>query len=132
MHTQVLKGVFEGRALEMIVSGEKTDDWREDSPYWDSRLQGREYDLIKCYHGNVFDDSLAWVLVEVLGAEKVEVHGGEFVAGPYSNGYKKIFTGDFVWRIRLGDVVEKVCVILLVRCHDTVRRRTRPSHTQRR
>jgi hypothetical protein len=69
-HAQVLKGVFDGRA---IVSGEKTDDWREESPYWDSRLQGREYDLAFDYHGNVFDDSLAWVLVEYLGAEKVEV-----------------------------------------------------------
>jgi hypothetical protein len=114
---KVLKGVFEGGAFDMIVSGEKKDDWREDSRYWDSRLEGRKYDFFKCYHGNVFDDDLAWVLVGFLGAEKVEVEGGEFVAGPYSNGYKKIIVGDFVWRIRLGSVVEKVCVFLFVLSH---------------
>ena len=114
---EVLKGVFEGGAFDMIGSGEKKDDWREDSTYWDSRLEGREYDFFKCYHGNVFDDDLAWVLVEFLGAEKVEVEGGEFVAGPYSNGYTKIIVGDFVWRIRLGSVVEKVCVFLFVLSH---------------
>ena len=92
----------------MIGCGEKKDEWRQDSKYWDIRLEGRQYDFVKCYHGNIFDDDMAWVLVQFLTAENVVVHGGRFVAGPYSNGYQKTFVGNSVWRIRLGGVVRQV------------------------
>lgn len=37
--------------FDKIASGEKVEDYREIKPYWDSRLFGREYDLVEIKNG---------------------------------------------------------------------------------
>ncbi len=37
--------------FDMIASGEKTEEYREIKPYWNTRLYGKEFDLVKFRNG---------------------------------------------------------------------------------
>lgn len=47
MRTLHLKGTY----FDQIKSGEKTSEYREVTPHWEKRLQGREYDQIVSTRG---------------------------------------------------------------------------------
>jgi len=37
--------------FDMIVSGEKREEYREIKPYWIKRLEGKHFDIIRAYNG---------------------------------------------------------------------------------
>lgn len=43
---RVLRLPIQKKWLDKIISGEKTSDYREIKPYWNNRLEGREYDEV--------------------------------------------------------------------------------------
>ena len=51
-----------------IASGEKTEEYREIKPYWETRLEGKEYDEI--YFKNGYTKTAPFMRVEWCGCKK--------------------------------------------------------------
>ena len=54
--------------FDMILSGEKKEEYREIKPYWDTRLQNKEYDVIIFRNGYASDAPR--FTIELLGIKK--------------------------------------------------------------
>ena len=54
--------------FDMIESGQKKEEYREQKGYWHKRLRGREYDAI-CFRNGYAKDSPK-MLVELLGIDR--------------------------------------------------------------
>ena len=48
---KILHLTLKKRWFDEIASGEKTEEYREIKPYWETRLEGREYDEIHFRNG---------------------------------------------------------------------------------
>ncbi len=68
--------------FDLIRSGEKTEEYRDETSYWDSRLEGKDYDLIRFVNG--YGKNRPFMVVEFKGSFCV---GG-------------------TWTIRLGKILE--------------------------
>lgn len=107
--SRVLRVCVEMGAFEVMVGdiGEKSEkytEFRRVCVYWNSRLEGREYDFVLVFGGvPYFSEKAPWFLAEHIG-HGIEKHRKGYLAGPYSNGYSKRFSGD-VWRIEIGRMV---------------------------
>ena len=79
--------------FDMIASGEKKEEYREIKPYWDKRLQGREYGAVmfKNGYGNVPS-----VLVELVSIDKG--YGLHEWGAP---AFEKVYI------LRLGEIINK-------------------------
>jgi len=54
--------------FQQIATGNKTEEYREPKPYWQARLEDREYDVI--YIRNGYSKNAPRMCVEWLGCEK--------------------------------------------------------------
>lgn len=78
--------------FHMIASGEKKEEYREIKPYWEKRLDGREYDTVKFRWGYRKDSPVMYV--EYKGVEK----GGQ--------GVPKWGWDSECYRIKLGKIIK--------------------------
>jgi hypothetical protein len=90
--------------FDVMVTGEKTVEYRNISKHWNSRLLNKdgsfkEFDLIKFQHA--YNSNNPYFICEFKGIEKVKD-----VDITYSNGFKVNFS-DEKWGIKLGKIVEK-------------------------
>jgi hypothetical protein len=67
-HTKVLDLVLKGEWFKMIASEEKKEEYREITPYWDRRLDGRSYDVVRFRWGYETKSPKIWV--ECKGIQK--------------------------------------------------------------
>lgn len=65
---RVLTLQMSGDWFKMIASGEKKEEYRLIKPFWDSRLDGREYDTVRFIQGRRKDSPNMWV--ECKGIQK--------------------------------------------------------------
>jgi hypothetical protein len=79
--------------FKMIAAGIKKEEYRTIKPYWDKRLEGKDYDVIKFVWG--YGDHRPNLTIECLGIQK----GGE---GKYEWGWEE---GCYV--IKLGKILEQ-------------------------
>lgn len=83
---------------DAIAAGEKKREYRDDSPFWRSRLLAhsglrRVYDNIEFYRGNQLTSTLPRIIASWVGSGQVEA---DVVDGPYSNGFSvEIGRGSF-------------------------------------
>lgn len=54
--------------FDMILSGEKREEYRDIKPYWDKRINGRTYEAIRFRNG--YGDDKPTMMVEFKGVEK--------------------------------------------------------------
>ncbi len=62
---KVLHLTLKKKWFDMIESGEKVEEYREVKPYWVTRLEGREYDVVRFRNGYSKDARV--MVVELLG-----------------------------------------------------------------
>ena len=65
---RVLTLTMKGEWFHMIASGEKKEEYRIIKPYWNVRLENREYDTVKFRQGYRKDSPVMWV--ECKGIQK--------------------------------------------------------------
>lgn len=53
--------------FDMIASGEKTEEYREPKPYWQKRLENKDFDVIRFRNGYAKDAPT--MVVDFLGME---------------------------------------------------------------
>jgi len=58
---RILTLTMKGEWFKMIASGEKKEEYRIIKPYWDVRLDNREYDTVKFKQGYRKDSPVMWV-----------------------------------------------------------------------
>ncbi|MFA6088494.1 MAG: ASCH domain-containing protein [Candidatus Woesearchaeota archaeon] len=56
--------------FDEIASGRKTEEYREIKPYWTTRLEGKEYDVI--YFKNGYNKDAPFMIVEFKGLKKTK------------------------------------------------------------
>lgn len=61
-----------------IAAGTKRIEYREQTPYWNRRLEGREYDVIQFRNG--YATKAPEMQVEFCGMSKVRKWGGRYYA----------------------------------------------------
>lgn len=61
-----------------IVAGKKPTEYRECTPYWKARLEGRSYDIIQFRNG--YATKAPVMTVEFLGTKKVRKRGNPHYA----------------------------------------------------
>ena len=64
----VLDLVLKGEWFKMIASGEKKEEYRNITPYWDRRLENRSYDVVRFRWG--YEKLSPTVYVECKGIQK--------------------------------------------------------------
>ncbi len=52
---KILHLTLKKKWFDMIASGEKKEEYREIKPYWKTRLEGRDYDVISARNGYAKD-----------------------------------------------------------------------------
>lgn len=62
-----LKLVLKGKWFNMILSGEKKEEYRELKPFWEKRLKEKEFDRVVFYHG--YRSDRPYMVLECLGIE---------------------------------------------------------------
>jgi len=62
---KVLHLILKKKWFDMIVSGEKLEEYRERKPYWDKRLVNRSYDAVQFRNG--YSKQSPTILVELHG-----------------------------------------------------------------
>ena len=83
----------------VMISGEKTSEYRRPSKWIESRLIGREYDLVKFVNG--YGKDKPYFVAEYKGYFKINVNERM----EYSNGFTVDLTaGDYA--IQLGNIIE--------------------------
>lgn len=85
--TRILHLTLHKKWFDLIASGEKKIEYREMKPYWEKRLEGKEFDEVHFRNGYAKD--APFMRVQWLGLEK------------YHN-----FDGKLCYGILLGDVLE--------------------------
>jgi hypothetical protein len=68
---KVLTLILKGEWFKMIASGEKKEEYRNITPYWDKRLDNKKYDTVKFRLGYETKSPVVWL--ECKGIKK----GGE-------------------------------------------------------
>lgn len=58
---------LKGKWFDMILSGEKKEEYREIKPYWIKRLS-KNYDKIKFVHG--YGNDKPWFIIELKGISR--------------------------------------------------------------
>lgn len=85
----ILELTIKAQWFDMIKTGEKRQEYREIKPYWDARLDGRQYDFVRLRNG--YTRNCRVVMLECEG-----IHRGpgleEWGADPHT----------FYWVISLG------------------------------
>jgi hypothetical protein len=112
----VLCYVVAGAAYDVMVTGEKTEEYRQASQWNQRRLfvrpdskEQREYTFVRFYHGygGMKHDNRRMFVAEYLGFDEVE-----YVDKVYSNGLHVKFRASaqqkFLYRIKIGRVVHIV------------------------
>jgi hypothetical protein len=56
--------------FDLILSGEKKEEYREIKPYWEKRLIGKKYDRIIFRNG--YGDNVPWFAIELKGSPKAQ------------------------------------------------------------
>jgi len=56
----VLRLTLAGKPFQMMLTGEKPDEYRQDSAWIRSRLEGKNYDWVAFYHGPYTGGNLPW------------------------------------------------------------------------
>lgn len=74
----------------MIASGEKKEEYRDITPYWETRLEGKEYDTVTFYLGYARDRYQ--MTYEVLYIEKGNANP-DWSSGELTKRYYKIGLG---------------------------------------
>jgi hypothetical protein len=88
----ILHLTMKGQWFDMIASGEKKEEYRIIKPYWNTRLEGRQYDTVKFRQGYNSDSPTMWV--ECKGIQK----GGK--------GNSKWGWDEECWIIKLGKILK--------------------------
>jgi len=65
---RILTLTMKGDWFKMIASGTKKEEYRIIKPYWNVRLENREYETVKFRQGYQKDSPVMWV--ECLGIQK--------------------------------------------------------------
>jgi len=93
---KVLKLTIKRKWLNMLLSGEKLEDYREFNKYYESRLEGKWYDFVEFYIGGYFSETIPCARFKFLG---------------YKIGIGNVLWGapakDLVYIIKVGELVEK-------------------------
>lgn len=64
----VLNLTLERQYFSEIIAGTKTFEYRERKAYWDTRLDGRSYDIVRFKNG--YGSDVPEMEVEILGIQK--------------------------------------------------------------
>ena len=104
---KILKLTLSKKPFEVMVTGEKTDEFRKFSKWIESRMfekngHWKRYDFVHFTWG--YGKDRPYFIAKYFGATKVtnEVECDKFI---YSNGLKvQVCIGDFI--IHLGDIIE--------------------------
>ena len=67
---KILHLTLKKKWFDMIASGEKKEEYREVKPYWNKRLDGKEFDAIKFRNGYAKDSpemlvELKYIIVDI-------------------------------------------------------------------
>lgn len=87
---------------------EKRQEYKDGTPYWDSRFQNESFSYLEMYPGERFIQSCReWCRVEVISVRRVETPGfpGSYRIGPYSNGHYVMIETPHYWVMELGEIV---------------------------
>ena len=88
----ILNLTLKGEWFNMIASDEKKEEYREIKPYWNKRLENKEFDTVKFRWGYNSDAPTMWI--ECKGIQK----GGK--------GNPKWGWGGECWIIKLGKILK--------------------------
>jgi len=81
MSSKTLRLTIKRQFFDLIAAGQKKIEYREITPYWISRLEGRKYDEV--FFRNGYSASSPVVRVECLGISRncnyFEIHLGEII-----------------------------------------------------
>lgn len=66
--SSILQLVLKGQWFKMILSGEKKEEYREITPYWDKRLDNKKYDYVRFRWG--YETKSPTILIECKGIQK--------------------------------------------------------------
>lgn len=89
---KTLKVIIKKKYFDLIVSGEKKEEYREVKPFWISRLS-KKYDKIKLTNG--YNKNSPFVVCEMIDVEIKEVY------------FEITNETKYVFAIKLGEILEK-------------------------
>ena len=105
---RVLKLTLNLKPFEVMVTGEKREEFREDTQFIRSRLvdsktgERKRYDYVEFKNGYGNSPSMPQFMTKFEG---YEVRSGAFAEGPYSNGLTVDCAGPLTFVLSLGEVV---------------------------